>query len=105
MTRASWPGLRPAWVEVDLEAIAGNVRTLVAEVAPARLLAVVKADAYGHGAVPVARTAVRAGAAWLGVALVEEAWSCGRPGSRRPCWCCPSPTRPRPTPARPPGSR
>src|SRR5206468_13032506 len=73
MTGVPWPGLRPAWVEVDLEAIAGNVRTLVAEVAPARLLAVVKADAYGHGAVPVARTAVRAGAAWLGVALVEEA--------------------------------
>jgi alanine racemase len=36
-----WPGLRPAWVEVDLDAIAHNVRTLVAEVAPARLLAVV----------------------------------------------------------------
>jgi alanine racemase len=69
----AWPGLRPAWVEVDLDAIAGNVRTLADEVAPARLMAVVKADAYGHGAVPVAREAVRAGAAWLGVALVEEA--------------------------------
>jgi alanine racemase len=69
----AWPGLRPVWVEVDLDAIAGNVGTLRAEVAPARLLAVVKADAYGHGAVPVAREAVRAGAAWLGVALVEEA--------------------------------
>ena len=56
----AWPGLRPAWVEVDLDAIAGNVRTLTAEVAPARLLAVVKADAYGHGAVAVAREAVRA---------------------------------------------
>ena len=68
-----WPGLRPAWIEVDLDAIAANVRSLTAEVAPARLLAVVKADAYGHGAVPVARAAVEAGAAWLGVALVEEA--------------------------------
>ena len=73
MTRTPWPGLRPAWVEVDLDAIAANVRTLAAEVAPARLLAVVKADAYGHGAVPVARAATEAGAAWLGVALVEEA--------------------------------
>jgi len=73
VTPTPWPGLRPAWVEVDLDAIAANVRTLVAEVAPARLLAVVKADAYGHGAVPVARAAVEAGAAWLGVALVEEA--------------------------------
>ena len=68
-----WPGLRPAWVEVDLDAIAGNVRELVAQVAPAQLMAVVKADAYGHGAVPVARAAAAAGARWLGVALVEEA--------------------------------
>ena len=73
MNRAPWPGLRPAWVDVDLDAVAGNTATLAAEVAPARLLAVVKADAYGHGAVPVARAAVAAGAAWLGVALVEEA--------------------------------
>lgn len=84
MTRTPWPGLRPAWVEVDLEAIAGNVRTLAAEVAPARLLAVVKADAYGHGAVPVARAAVRAGAAWLGVALVEEAQELRRAGISAP---------------------
>jgi alanine racemase len=72
MTLTPWPGLRPAWVEIDHDALAHNVRTLVAEVAPARLLAVVKADAYGHGAVPAARTALRAGASWLGVALVEE---------------------------------
>jgi alanine racemase len=64
---------RPAWVEVDLGAIERNTRALAATVAPARLLAVVKADAYGHGAVPVARTVLEAGAAWLGVALVEEA--------------------------------
>jgi len=72
MSPASWPRLRPAWVEVDHGALAHNVRTLAAEVVPARLLAVVKADAYGHGAVPAARTALRAGASWLGVALVEE---------------------------------
>src|SRR4030095_13951985 len=71
-------------VEVDLEAIAANVRILTAEVAPARLLAVVKADAYGHGAVPVARAAVRAGAAWLGVALVEEALELRRGGVSTP---------------------
>jgi alanine racemase len=80
----AWPGLRPAWVEVDLDAIAGNVRTLTAEVAPARLLAVVKADAYGHGAVPVAREALRAGAAWLGVALVEEALALREAGVAAP---------------------
>jgi alanine racemase len=68
-----WPGLRPAWAEVDLGAIATNVRRLAAEVAPADVMAVVKADGYGHGAVPVARAALGAGASWLGVALVEEA--------------------------------
>ncbi|HEV8650417.1 MAG TPA: alanine racemase [Actinomycetes bacterium] len=73
MSPVAWPGLRPAWVEVDLDAVAHNTRTLGAEVAPARVLAVVKADAYGHGAVPVARSAISAGASCLGVALVEEA--------------------------------
>jgi alanine racemase len=68
-----WPGLRPAWLEVDLGAIAANARQLATEVAPSQLMAVVKADAYGHGAVPVARAAIAAGAGWLGVALVEEA--------------------------------
>jgi alanine racemase len=63
---------RPVWAEVDLEAIAANVRALAEQASPARLLAVVKADGYGHGAVPVSRTAISAGAAGLGVALVEE---------------------------------
>jgi len=59
-------------VEIDLDAIRHNVGVLRTHVAPAAVLAVVKADAYGHGAVPVARAAVGAGAAALGVALVEE---------------------------------
>src|SRR4029077_7038510 len=63
---------RPAWVAVDLDAIRGNVRALVSAAAPAALLATVKADAYGHGAVPVARGAVEAGAAFLGVGFVDE---------------------------------
>ena len=63
---------RPAWVAVDLDAIRANVRALAAVAAPAALLATVKADAYGHGAVPVARAAVESGAAFLGVAFVEE---------------------------------
>jgi len=65
-------GFRPAWVTVDLDAIRDNVRGLVALAAPAGVLATVKADAYGHGAVPVARAALDAGATWLGVAFVEE---------------------------------
>lgn len=63
--------IRPSRVEVDLDAIAANVRTLSAH-AGTPLFAVVKADGYGHGAVPVARAALAAGAAGLAVALVEE---------------------------------
>jgi alanine racemase len=63
---------RPAWAEVDLDAIRANVAALAEGARPAQLLAVVKADGYGHGAVPVARAALDAGATWLGVALVEE---------------------------------
>lgn len=65
-------GGRPAWAEVDLDAVAHNVALLVGLVAPARLCAVVKAGGYGHGAVPVARAALGAGAEWLAVALVDE---------------------------------
>ena len=57
---------------VDLSAIKSNVATLKAK-AGVNLLAVVKADAYGHGLVPVAKAALEAGADWLGVALLEEA--------------------------------
>jgi alanine racemase len=63
---------RPVRAEIDLGAVRANVRALCELVAPAALLAVVKADAYGHGAVPVARAALDAGASGLGVALVEE---------------------------------
>jgi alanine racemase len=62
------------WVEIDLAAYGRNVRALKALTRPGcRLMAVVKADGYGHGAVAVARTALREGANWLGVARVEEA--------------------------------
>jgi alanine racemase len=64
--------LRPAWAEVDLDAIAANARRLAALAAPATLCAVVKAGGYGHGAVPVARAALEGGATHLAVALVEE---------------------------------
>lgn len=63
---------RWAWAEVDLGAIAHNVRTLAAIAAPAAPWVVVKADGYGHGAVPVARAALGAGADGLCVALVAE---------------------------------
>ena len=63
---------RDAWVEVDLDAVEANVAALAAAAAPASVLAVVKADGYGHGAVPVARAALAGGAPRLGVALLEE---------------------------------
>ena len=63
---------RHAWVDVDLGAIRHNVSLLADLSRPAQLCAVVKAEGYGHGAVPVALEALAAGAARLGVALVEE---------------------------------
>lgn len=67
------PGLvrhRPTVAQIDLDAVRHNVRSLVP--GRAELMAVVKANGYGHGAVPVAGAALEAGATWLGVALVEE---------------------------------
>lgn len=63
---------RPTWAEIDLSAIAHNVRALRAAAPASRFMAVVKADGYGHGMLPVATTALAAGADWLAVALVEE---------------------------------
>lgn len=60
-------------VEVDLDAITGNVAALKERVGGAELMAVVKADAYGHGLIPSARAAVRGGADALGVAQLAEA--------------------------------
>jgi alanine racemase len=67
---AGW--LRPAWVEVNLAAVTANVAHIAEVVAPSAVCAVVKADGYGHGAVPVARAAIAGGATHLGVALAEE---------------------------------
>ncbi len=64
---------RHAWVEIDLNAIHQNVLSTKALLNPdCKILAVVKSDAYGHGAVQVARTAIRSGVDYLGVATVDE---------------------------------
>lgn len=64
---------RPTRLEIDLQAVARNVRILRGRIPQTtKLMAVVKADAYGHGAVPVAETALQNGAECLAVALVEE---------------------------------
>jgi alanine racemase len=71
--RAARPA-RPTWVDIDLEAIAVNVRHVKALVGPSvELLAVVKANAYGHGAPQVAHTAINSGATYCGVASLNEA--------------------------------
>ena len=64
--------MRPSWIEIDLDAIEHNASVIAAHIAPAELCAVVKADAYGHGDIPVARAALKGGAGLLAVALVEE---------------------------------
>jgi alanine racemase len=79
------PGrMRPTWVEVDLDAIQANVRRLKALAPHATFMAVVKANGYGHGAVPVARAALEAGADWLGVASVEEGMDLRKAGVGAP---------------------
>lgn len=73
------------WAEVDLAAVAHNVRELRRVTDPAaRLMAVVKADGYGHGAVEVARTALECGADWLGVARIAEGIQLRAAGVRSP---------------------
>lgn len=64
---------RPTWAEINLVNISHNIKAFRAHIPePTRLMAVVKAEGYGHGAVEVGRAALAAGADWLSVALVEE---------------------------------
>ena len=67
MTSQRW-----AWAHIDRDALRHNVHALAQHVAPQQLWAVVKADAYGHGAVECAQAALNAGAQGLCVALVDE---------------------------------
>lgn len=76
---------------VDLRAIAHNTRVLRRAMGPAgALMAVVKADGFGHGAAPVARAAVAAGASWLGVTSAAEAFAQRAAGLTAPilAWMC-----------------
>lgn len=75
---------------INLSAISANVKKLKAT-SGTSLMAVVKADAYGHGLAPVAKAALSAGADWLGVALVEEAHSLRAAGITAPilAWLVP----------------
>ena len=57
---------RPMWAEINLDHIKANVRALLSICGRRQLMAVVKANAYGHGAVKVAKACLEAGASWLG---------------------------------------
>jgi alanine racemase len=75
----------PAWVEVDLDAIARNVTAIKRHVGDRVIvMAVVKANGYGHGAEPVARVALESGASWLAVNRVEEGVGLRRAGIDAP---------------------
>ncbi|WP_448074172.1 alanine racemase [Georgenia yuyongxinii] len=73
LTAAQTTATHPACAVVDLDAVAANVGVLRAAAPGAATMAVVKADAYGHGLLPVARAALAGGAGWLGVAQLTEA--------------------------------
>ena len=73
-------GVEGAEIVVDLAAIRHNCSVIAEVVAPAALMAVVKADAYGHGLIPVALAARQAGVPWLGVATVAEGLELRRHG-------------------------
>ena len=79
MTSQRW-----AWAHIDRDALRQNAQTLAQHVAPQQLWAVVKADAYGHGAVECAQVALSAGAQGLCVALVDEGFALRNAGISAP---------------------
>jgi alanine racemase len=76
--------LRPTRIEVDLDILAANYRAIVAHVAPARVMPILKANAYGHGLIEVGRVVERLGAPFIGVAYLEEALRLREHGVRLP---------------------
>ena len=79
---------RPTWADIDLNHLAANFKRVKQRVGPvARVMAVVKANAYGHGAVACARRLVSEGADWFGVALPEEAIELRSAGITQPVLC------------------
>ncbi|NEU32596.1 alanine racemase [bacterium LRH843] len=75
---------RDTWAEIDLQAIAENVRAVSRLYKGKRVLAVVKANGYGHGAIEVAKTALKSGATHLTVAMLDEAIELRRAGITAP---------------------
>jgi alanine racemase len=85
MTEIACPDDRWAWVEIDLSALKKNVRAFRAQIDPrVRMMCVVKADAYGHGAVRCAKEMAKAGAQQFAVATVKEGVELRRAGVEEP---------------------
>ncbi|HXC72017.1 MAG TPA: alanine racemase [Pyrinomonadaceae bacterium] len=81
------PG-RPTWAEIDLNNLAANFKKVRQRVSPAaRVMAIIKANAYGHGAVECARRLASEGADWFGVALPEEGIELRESGISQPVLC------------------
>jgi len=78
------PLQRPTWAEVNLDALHSNTLKISKLVTPARILAVIKADGYGHGAVAMAREFEKAGVPYFGTATVEEALEIRQAGISTP---------------------
>jgi alanine racemase len=76
--------LRPTWAEISLLRLRRNFESVRRMAGPRRVMAVVKADAYGHGLVTIAKTLAEAGADWFGVATVEEALELRGAGVEQP---------------------
>lgn len=86
--RLDHSGQRPTWAEIDLSALAANFHLVKNRVGPdVNVMAVVKANAYGHGAVECARRLESDGADWFGVALPEEGIEMRRAGIAKPILC------------------
>ena len=79
-----------ACAEINLKAIESNLKFIKSQT-NSQILAVVKADAYGHGLVPISKAAIEAGADWLGTALLEEALTLRKNGIKTPiiAWLTP----------------
>jgi len=79
---------RPTWAEIDLDNLASNFKKVRERVSPAaRVMAIVKANAYGHGAVECVRRLAKEGADWFGVALPEEGVELRAAGISQPVLC------------------
>jgi alanine racemase len=88
MSRQEMTGQRPTWAEIDLDGLAHNLGVIRRQVGPeTKIMAAVKANAYGHGAVECARRLEAEGVDWFGVALPEEGIELRESGISRPILC------------------